>query len=253
VKIKSPLATVLFLLFVQGCGDNQTARLSGLDQVDLTGEWAVEWQDGKTGYKEIIYLGIAHQGVVLKGTGLDPDLISALVIGEAEAGEVVLKVYPEEGRGFHAEPVASTFKGRLTGTNSMEGKFHVKGQQGTWTATRTAVGTNRTVVISSSTKVRLPLTSEEYDLLWTPPDPRDHPNRWQYDESKKQRRTNDHFECEMPIGDLGGVIYHYRMLGNAAAIEASYDKLQAERTRALQQKILAFLNTQGYPWKSIPP
>lgn len=63
----------------------------------------------------------------------------------------------------------------MTGTNSMAGRYHVRGQRGPWRATRTASGTNRTVLVSAETKLILPLTSEEYDLLFHPlslePDP----------------------------------------------------------------------------------
>lgn len=59
----------------------------------------------------------------------------------------------------------------------------------------------------------------------------------------------DHFEVEETIGELGGWIYKYRILGNLVRISPEMSKNE----RLLQEKILGFLNEHGYPWKSIPP
>lgn len=231
------------LLLTQGCDREQANRTAYRQPVDLTGEWAVEWEDAKRDYKETIYIWILDNEGVLTGSALDPNLIPATIAGKVHLGDVTFDLGPEHGRGFRPPtPPVSTFKGTLTSTNSMEGHYRVKRERGPWRAMRTSGGTNRTVLISESTKVDISLTSEEYDRLY-------HPASTQDLQRKESFRKGDNFEVEDTIGGLGGWIYRYRLLGDFVRI----DPATHETERRLQEKILGFLNDNGYPWKSIPP
>jgi len=225
----------LFLLFVQGCGQGKPSKAKYNQPVNLTGEWAVEWEDTKKNYKETIYIWVNQQNDLLTGSALDPNLIPAVVTGKVHSGEITFDVGPERGRGFRAPiPPVCTFKGIITSTNSMEGRYRVPRQRGPWSAIRTATGTNRTVYITAETKLVMSLTSLEYDRLFylrDPIDPRD-------EEIKASRRVGDHYEVENRIGGFGGWLDNY---------EHGVFDFQ------LKQKILRFLNANGYPWKSLPP
>lgn len=237
------LVPLVFLL--QSCERDQMARTPPIQGVDLTGEWAVEWEDTKSGLKETVYVRLTQSADNLAGTALDPDLIPAPVNGVAHLGEVTFDLSPSYGKGFHAPaPPVSTFKGAVTGTNSMEGRYNVKRLRGPWRATRTAQGTNRTVSVSANTKLVLALTSDEYDLLNSL-----HPPLSPIDaEFKESRRVAGLYEVEETVGELGGWLYLHRMLGDFVRISPD----RSEPERLLQEKILRFLNDRGYPWKSIP-
>jgi hypothetical protein len=232
------------LTLLQSCGRDQQAKTLAIQGVDLTGEWAVEWQDSKSGYKETVYVWVMQNEDKLTGSAMDPNLIPAAISGVAHLGEVTFDLSPNYGRGFRAPiPPVSTFKGVVIGTNSMEGRYSVKRQRGPWWAIRSAQGTNRTVSVLASTKLALLLTSNEYDLLYSlrpPLSPTDA-------ESKERRRVAGHYEVEETVGELGGWLYHYRMLGDFVRISPA----TSEQERRLQEKILRFLNNHGYPWKSI--
>jgi len=245
MKNTAQTLVVAFLFLIQGCSRDQTVKPLYDQPLDLTGEWAVEWEDKKGGYKETIYVWMTQHEEGLKGSALDPSLIPAQVTGQVRLGEVSFDVGPASGRGFHAPtPPISTFKGTITDTNSMEGRYRVNWQRGPWRATRTADGTNRTVSVSAGTKLIMPLTSEEYDLLLSLRPPLSAIDV----EIKERRRVADHYEVEETVGEIGGWIHHYRFLGDLVRINPA----MGEKEQRLQEKIIGFLNDHGYPWKSIP-
>jgi len=61
--------------------------------------------------------------------------------------------------------------------------------------------------------------------------------------------VGDIYEVEDTIGEIGGWIHHYRFLGDLVRINPSMN----EKEKRLQERILNFLNENGYPWKSMPP
>ena len=127
--------------------EERTTRATPYSQpVDLDGEWALEWEDRKNGFREVIHIWIKENGNNVSGNALDSNLIPSIVSGSKLAGQIDLDIHPEYGRGFHAPvPPGTTFKGTITGPRSMEGRFRVPGQNGTWVATRTGDGTRPTV------------------------------------------------------------------------------------------------------------
>ena len=236
---------VALSFLLQSCGRDQGAKMPFIQGVNLTGEWAVEWEDKSSGYKETVYVWITQSEDKLAGSALDPNLIPADVNGAVDLGKVTFDLSPSYGRGFRPpNPPVSTFKGGVIGTNSMEGRYSVKRLRGPWRATRTAQGTNRTVSVSANTKLVLRLTSDEYDLLLSlrpPLSPID-------EQIKERRRVADLYEVEETVAEIGGWIHHYRFLGDLVRINPA----TGQKETALQEKILGFLNDHGYPWKSIP-
>lgn len=102
MKKTAQVSTLLVFTVLQGCNHAHSVKPEYRQPVDLTGEWAVEWEDKKSEYKETIYIWISQHKDHLTGSALDPNLIPAEVAGRMGSGEVTFDVKPESGRGFHA-------------------------------------------------------------------------------------------------------------------------------------------------------
>jgi hypothetical protein len=253
---KSASQHLLFLgticLCMLGCQDDAPGPpYSG--SIDMTGEWALEWEDKKNESRETIYVWITQEDDHLSGHALDPNLIPATVEGSMDSGNVSFTIAPHSGRGFRAPtPPATEFTGIITAANTMTGKYECQRLRGPWNATKTQDGNNRTVTVEATTKLTFPLTSEEYDMLFHPlagdksssvyTPLTDHEKQY-----KESRRVGDHYEVEFTVGEPGGLIYHYRLLGDFVRIDPNTHK----KEKRLQEKILIFLNENGYPWKTI--
>jgi hypothetical protein len=230
------LRGIILLLIgaLSGCRDAAPSTPTGFVP-NLVGEWAVEWEDPKKKETEIIYIWFTQNGAILGGSALDPNLIPASISGEIKDLKLTVRVDPDDGAASWAAVPTSTFKGRMTGADAMEGSWSISLlSRGSWKAWRTFAVTP-SVTVTTKTVVPVRFTVDEYDHLLKSMHPEAH-------------RVGDEIEVLCTIGGIGW-LHHYRITRFWLRSTTSRNEEMAQSVRA---KILQALNVHGYPWKTIP-
>jgi hypothetical protein len=240
---------VLWLSFI-GLVACQVAADEKATQRDLTGEWAVEWFDKKSDYRETIFIDIKHKDDAIAGTGLDSDLITSVIDGTVKSDEVEFSCKPSRHPLPFKSPPFSTFKGKCPADDAMEGTWELDRREspfsrrpnGTWTAKRTRVDGKSTVTMTRETEIIVRTTSAEYDLLC-------HlgatPTKYEQ-EMKQSRRRGDEYEVKTtPVSLLDS----YAIEMQLAKLETRIKPDSAKLRLGLCAKIESALHQSGYPWK----
>lgn len=232
-------------------GDQQIPehQVVSSDPVDITGEWAVTWIDPRNKYRETFFMVVSQTDGQITGTALDPNLIPASISGTVESDQVMFFCGPARSTAPYHVPPTSTFRGRIADKTSMTGSWQVnkkrhrfaRREKGTWVALRTGSEAEPTTRVTSDTRLTLPLTSEEYDLLFT----REFSEPTRFDKEKEAHRADSHYEPEISVDML---LYHHRQLGDMIRIKSFPPAGDTVGYLQLQKKIEALLDTNGYPW-----
>jgi len=240
-------------------GMEGTKNLQKSEWTDISGEWAVKWEDPRSGDKETIYIFISQDGSQLQGDALDSHLIPAGVHGVLSSEKIRFTVDPSRGTApFQTVPMGF-YSGILLDDQTMEGTWFVNRRKGviprringSWAGRKTASGTNRTVTVSEDLCLTLPLSEDEYDLLFYNPSPSNHGEDYdrRYAEQKSAKKVGDHYAIEMSVWRL---LHRHRFQGEMASYgEKSYtteeDKQTATIRRSIQEKIASVLYENGFP------
>lgn len=228
---------LLFSMLPLALGLAARTPISAGPASDVAGEWAVEWEDPDKKETEIIYIWFTQKSGVLSGSALDPNLIPATISGEIKNLKLTFDIDPQDGNGWDAAPT-STFKGRMTDDNTMEGRWWLSlFSRGSWKAWRTFAVTP-TVTATPKTVVPIRFTPAERDLLLA----------HQYHES---RPVGD--EIEVLDRTVEGWLYSYRMSRTWLTEGPDYPGRRSPAVaRTARAKIVQALNAHGYPWTKLP-
>lgn len=241
---------VLWLPFL-GLAACQVAADVRTTRRDLTGEWAVEWFDKKSNYRETIFIDIKHKDDAIAGTGLDSDLISSVIDGTVKSDEVEFSCKPSRHPLPFKAPPFSTFKGKCTADDAMEGTWELDRREslfsrrpnGSWTAKRTRVDGKSTVTMTRQTEIIMKTTSAEYDLLCHVGTT---PTKYEQETKQSRRRGDDDYEVKTTPASL---LDSYAIEMQLAKLETRIEPDSAKLRRSLCAKIESSLHQSGYPWK----
>ena len=213
---------------------------------DLTGYWAIDFDEPRKNLEETILVKFTHDGDKVIGTALDPDLIVATISGTAKSGRIEFLCIPSLGA------PDSTFEGKVTGANSMKGTWQLttkasliaRRRVGTWSAQRLAPDEVPAVTIDNRTEFTFTVSSEEYDnsFSWT------HTNRDSdapYEEMKLSRKVEGGYEVQAYLDALRR---EYNFLSDLIRINRENSPEAVKVHRRTQSRINAIVNQNGYPW-----
>lgn len=152
----------LSCMLLLGCSEQEAYT----EPVDMTGEWAIEWREGRDSYSEVIYIRVIQTNSIFYGEALDHNLIPADIEGTSSNGLVSFTIAPQHGLGYRAsKPAGSHFRGRFVTVNSMSGDYKVNGSRGRWNGVKTSSERLNQFPALAAKRLILHVSREDFNIL----------------------------------------------------------------------------------------